>query len=967
MSLSRLLTALAAAAPAVAAAATAGAPPLECRWAVTPPAIDGRPDDAVWQRAMVVDSFGQPWAAGAPRAKEQTRARLLWDREWLYFFAEMDDRDVSADSREHDGPLWLNDVFEIFLRPSHQHAGYFEFEVNPAGAVVDAFFPGADSVRDRGQLRRGEFHLEATTLVRGTLNTPGDVDSGWSVEGRIPWADLNATGGRPAPGETWAVNLARINGASPGSELSSAAPLTRPSFHRTTEYAALTFTGPDPLTRMGWKNTRLNGSPDGPAGFRAVRAWPKLAARSLVAATPAPGGGWIWFIEQEGGREGQMRLRRLRASGDGGDAETLLELADLAYNAVFHPRFAENGFVFLGLNGPRVAPPRSSKVVRYTVRDGRPDPKSAATIIAWPSDGHNGGDLAFSSDGSLFVTSGDGTSHSDLDRVGQDPRTLRSKILRLDVDHPADGKLYSVPRDNPFVQDPRFAPETWAYGLRNPWRLTFDAASGQLWAGENGQDAWEYAHLVKPGENYGWSVYEGSHAFGKTRPLGPHPVTFPTLEFSHAEFRSLTGGVVYRGRKFPELVGAYVFGDFGTGRIWAAKHDGTRLEWMRELLDTPFSLTHVTADAEGELLLVDYGVESRTAGTGGAIHRLDRALPPAGPVAEFPRRLSETGLFVNLATLAPAPGVLPYEVNVPAWHDGATAGHHLALPQGGGLEVRSTKSWNLPDGAVLAQTLSLGGRRIETRLLVKQQNDFAGYTFRWNAAQTDAGLADKAGAEIELAEGRPWRIPSRAECMMCHSREANFALTLHESQLNTGDQLSRWERLGLLRVDLSAYERGRRWSGSSARFSRPQPNQRGSVTSSLLPRNPDRLLRFAKPGDIAAPLESRARSYLAANCAHCHTINGGGNSAMNFDWLMPLDRMNALGERPQHGDFGMADARVIAPGAAGQSVIIPRIALRGPGQMPPVGTRTADSAGVRLLVEWIGSMRSDFKPQPARE
>ena len=175
------------------------AEPLECRWAETPPVLDGRGDDAVWQRAARAEDFGQPWAAGAPAAKARTVARLLWDREWLYFYAEMDDADVSADVREHDGPMWENDVFELFFRPSEKHAGYFEFEVNPAGAVLDAFFPNAESWRDPGQLHRGEFHVEAKVVVRGTLNEHGDRDEGWAVEGRIPWSDFNAAGGRPAP------------------------------------------------------------------------------------------------------------------------------------------------------------------------------------------------------------------------------------------------------------------------------------------------------------------------------------------------------------------------------------------------------------------------------------------------------------------------------------------------------------------------------------------------------------------------------------------------------------------------------------------------------------------------------------------------------------------------------------------------------------------------------------------------
>ena len=918
--------------------------------------IDGRGDEAAWHAASVTENFRQAWKDGAPAARQQTRVRLLWDREALYVFADMEDDDITATVNEHDGRLWENDVFEIFLRPSAQHAGYYEFEVNPFGAVLDAFFPDSESLRDREQLKRGVFHVEARVQLRGTLNVAGDRDSGWSVEARIPWSDFNPTGGRPAPGESWRVNLARIDGAPPGNDLSSAAPLTRPSFHRTAEYASVRFAGPQPLARARWENTRLLGSPDGPPGFRAVRGWPKLTSRSLVTVAPTPDGEWMWFTEQEGGRDGRMRLRRMSARGDGSDAELLMEFDELVYSIAFHPRFAENGHVFLGTNGPLSSRPRFSRVARYTVRDGKPAADSRAVILEWSSDGHNGAALAFGADGRLFVSSGDGTSHSDVDRVGQDTRNLRSKILRIDVDQASEGKPYSVPSDNPFVADERFAPETWAYGLRNPWRLTFDLRSGQLWAGENGQDAWEYARLVRRGENYGWSVYEGAHVFAANRPLGPQPVTFPTIEFSHAEFRSLSGGIVYRGRQFPDLIGAYIFGDFGTGRIWAAKHDGTRLEWMRELIDTPFSITHVTADSAGELLVVDYGVERlRGIDSGSGIHRLEKAPPLSQPPSEFPRRLSQTGLFSSLAELRPLPGVLPYEVNVPGWHDGAASVHHLALPAGGAVQIRPTKSWDLPDGTVLAQTLVLGGQRIETRLLVKLQHDFAGYTYVWNAAKTDADLAEKAGADVTLAAGRPWRVPSRAECMMCHTREANFALSLHESQLNRGDQLLRWESMGLLRNDPASFARARRGSEAGAR----PAEQRPAPISSLLPRAPDKLARFTPANVADATLEARARSYLAVNCAHCHTQNGGGNSVMNFDWLVPRDRMRTIGEPPQHGDFEMKDARVVAPGAPDRSVIIPRVAMRGPGQMPPVGSRTPDSAGVSLLVEWIASLRPE--------
>jgi mono/diheme cytochrome c family protein len=129
------------------------------------------------------------------------------------------------------------------------------------------------------------------------------------------------------------------------------------------------------------------------------------------------------------------------------------------------------------------------------------------------------------------------------------------------------------------------------------------------------------------------------------------------------------------------------------------------------------------------------------------------------------------------------------------------------------------------------------------------------------------------------------------------------------------------------------------------------------VASGLLPRNQERLRQFAAPGDVGASLDLRARSYLAVNCGHCHTQSGGGNSAMNFDWGTSAERMRAVNEPAQHGDFGMADARVIAPGAPGRSVLVPRMGVRGEGQMPPVASRVGDPEGLRLMVEWIQAMK----------
>src|SRR5205085_1521055 len=147
-------------------------------------------------------------------------------------------------------------------------------------------------------------------------------------------------------------------------------------------------------------------------------------------------------------------------------------------------------------------------------------------------------------------------------------------MLRLDVDHPDKDKPYSVPKDNPFIHVPDAKPEIWAFGFRNPWRMTFDKKTGHLWVGQNGQDLWEQVYVVERGGNYGWSVQEGSHPFYLERPRGPGEIRNPVAEHHHVEARSLTGGVVYYGSKLPELQGAYIYGDYSTGKIWGVRYDG---------------------------------------------------------------------------------------------------------------------------------------------------------------------------------------------------------------------------------------------------------------------------------------------------------------------------------------------------------------------------------------------------------
>src|SRR5262249_47825141 len=162
------------------------------------------------------------------------------------------------------------------------------------------------------------------------------------------------------------------------------------------------------------------------------------------------------------------------------------------------------------------------------------------------------------------VSSGDGSSDSDRDLTGQTLDDLLAAMLRIDVDHPTPDRPYGIPADNPFLDRPNARPELWAYGFRNPWRVSYDLPSDQLWVGTNGQALWEQVYLVKKGANYGWSISEGSHTFHAQRQAGPDPIAPPAAEHHHSEARSLTGGQVYRGKHLPELVGTYIYGDWST-------------------------------------------------------------------------------------------------------------------------------------------------------------------------------------------------------------------------------------------------------------------------------------------------------------------------------------------------------------------------------------------------------------------
>ena len=966
--------------------------------------IDGRADEPAWEHAQAIDHFYLPWLGRrAKPPRTGTHARLLWDRKHLYFFADLEDKDLFADIDQRDGKTWYNDVLELFFKPGASEPGYYEFHVSAAGTHLDIFIPQRQGDLFERFKSAQPFDFESKVIQRGTLNVRTDQDQGWSVEGKIPWTDFVRTGGRPAVGEVWRFAICRYdyNLADDRPELSTCAPLQELDFHRHEDYAELRFLGAQNLgvnqnhPFPPWTTSRVIGSPDPPAPFRVVRTLPDLTVKSPIAMRMVPGSQQMLISGQEG-----PDLLQVDTGGDTGSLKTLIEYGSvgMAYDITFHPDFLENGWVYVGSNEKDSDGERQTRVTRYTMQTEAPfqfDVDSAKLIIAWTSAGHDGAAIAFGNDGMLYVTSGDGTSDSDTNLTGQPLDSFLSKVLRIDVDHPVAPNQYAIPADNPFVDLPGAQPETWAYGFRNPWRIAVDRRTGHIWVGNNGQDLWEQIYLVERGANYGWSVYEGSHPFYLHRQLGPTPHVHPTIEHHHAEARSLTGGVVYYGSEFPELVGAYIYGDYSTGKIWAAKHDGRKVVWHREIADTTLSITCFAEDNDNELLIAGHQQDG--------FYRLERN-PLVEQPADFPTRLSETGLFTSTAHHQLQPSVIPYSVNAPGWHDGARTTRFMALPavakEGGGwklptIDFDSSADWELPEGTVLGQSLAWKSASdqtnsqqwLETRLLTLQNNEWAGYSYLWNDDQSDALLVEKPGTSKTFPSSRgprTWHVPSRSECEGCHSRAAGFVLGINTPQLNRShdyddvsyNQLRHFEKIGLLGVD---------WKDLASTYWRTQitkeidegksPEQRqteiedrlAAVTdtagqrqpppSSLLPDLPETFTSMPSPSDPTADLEARARSYLHINCSSCHSPAGGGNAQMDLRQAKTTEQTKTIDQKPLHGDFGLTGARLIAPGMPHRSVIIYRMSTLIGGRMPRVGSHRVDQEGLRLMHEWITSMR----------
>lgn len=621
----------------------------------------------------------------------------------------------------------------------------------------------------------------------------------------------------------------------------------------------------------------------------------------------------------------------------------------------FHPNYAQNGYFYVFYVTPGT---RYDRLSRYTVSASDPnaaDPASEVILINQFDDysNHNAGDLHFGPDGYLYVSLGDEGDGGDTGRNSQRiDKDFFSGILRIDVDkrpgnlpantHAAASSNYLVPADNPFVgatsfngvplADPsKVRTEFWAVGLRNPWRMSFDRATGTLWCADVGQGAREEIDIIVKGGNYGWNYREGTIRYSGTPPAGFVGVE-PVYDYPRADGNSVTGGLVYRGSNISQLYGAYVFADYGSGNIWALRLNASGKGVVQHLLVDSGISAFGTDPSNGDILVCDVN--------DGRIRRLVYSAQSVG--SPIPPTLAETGAFSDLASLTPAAGIVPYDINLPFWSDGATKTRWFSIPDATNtFTFNATNTWLTPTGAVWIKHFDMqmtngdaaSKRRLETRFIVRNTNGVYGVTYRWTN-ETDAVLVPEGGLDesLVLTDGattrtQVWHYPSRSECLACHTSAAGWVLGWNTAQLNrdfthgslTTNQITALANAGYL---------------------------------SNAPEAPQAYHALAKPDDTTASQEFRVRSYLFANCANCH--RPGGPALANFDARIstPTDLANLI-NGPLVNTMGNPANRTLVPNDLSHSMILQRMSIRGPGQMPPISSNVPDPQGIELLRAYI--------------
>jgi glucose/arabinose dehydrogenase len=326
----------------------------------------------------------------------------------------------------------------------------------------------------------------------------------------------------------------------------------------------------------------------------------------LGIANAGDGSGDLFIVEQGG------RIWRIR--GDRVDKEPFLDVTPLVVSGgeqgllglAFHPQHESNGLFYVNYTDTS----GDTVVAEYERRGDRADPSSARILlqIDQPYSNHNGGNLVFGPDGYLYIGMGDGGAAGDPERRAQNPAELLGKMLRIDVDARSNGAPYGIPKDNPFVGEAGKRPEIWDYGLRNPWRYSFDRATGDLWIGDVGQSALEevdHSESRDGGTDWGWDDLEGTECYEPPSGCETSGKVLPVTQYDHSQGCAITGGFVYRGERQPRLVGRYVFGDYCSGLLWTVYSDAAGFQKPMPAADTGTSISSFGEAEDGELYLTD--------------------------------------------------------------------------------------------------------------------------------------------------------------------------------------------------------------------------------------------------------------------------------------------------------------------------------------------------------------------------
>jgi len=681
-------------------------------------------------------------------------------------------------------------------------------------------------------------------------------------------------------------------------------------------------------------NLPLAGSTVG--DYKLVNAYPELSFQEALLIAAVPGEDRLVVVEQTG------LIKVFDDDPQATSSEVILDIREsIVFSGeqgllglAFDPDFTSNRLVYLNYT---TANPDLTVVSRmsWDAVEDMLDASSEQIILTveQPFHSHNAGMIAFGPDNYLYIALGDGGDGGDPFNFAQDRSSLLGSLLRIDV-HPANPRSgYAIPPDNPFVGEPGVREEIFAYGFRNPFRFSFDRANGDIWLGDVGQEHREEINFVVSGGNYGWRVFEGSRE--NERALNTLPdsaFTAPVHEYDHASGLSVIGGYVYRGTRVNSLSGRYLFADFYSGVITGLNWDGQRVTSHVALASvdgpTSFGETH-----DGDVLVV-----SRYQG----IYRFEEQ----EQTISFPEKLSETGLFEDLESLTPVPGLVEYRTAHPFWSDGAAKRRWIGVPEFKRIGF-SLDDWSFPIGSVSVKHFfmdmrdgdPLSSRRLETRVLYHTQQGWQGVSYRWNRLQNEATIVrDRLTQEIfiERSDGsirvQDYEYPGTRDCSVCHNRASSFLLGLESRQMNI------------------EYLFGSGMENQISALNQLQLFDRYFGLAALPPALPS-------VGNQTASIETRARAYLDVNCSHCHQPGGPAATSLDLRFEISESAMGVIDATPQNGSLGLSDAKLVSPGDRENSTLWLRMNTLDSERMPPVATHRIDETGVDLIGQWIDGLR----------